>query len=166
LGKEWLARRGQPGKINEGEKDPDTLLEGYRQYLAQKPLDITTLYLQVRSSRFGHDYDKPKFLRTPLKELFRVLEFVFEEEKRSANIQSIATAKLAMIVIQIAQGYAGNKKPSTITIDDLLPFALNTKMSEIESETGNIVAKLTRESRLPIHVIAALSKVISLKQSS
>lgn len=166
MGKEWLAGRGQPGKLNEGEKDPDTLLEGYRRYLAQKPLDITTLYLQVRSSRFGQDYDKPTFLRTPLKELFRVLEFVFEEEKRSANVQSIATAKLAMIVIQVAQGYAGNKNPSKVTIDDLLPFALNTKTAEVESETGNIIAKLTRESKLPVHVIAALSKVVSVKQSS
>jgi hypothetical protein len=92
-----------------------------------------------------------------------VVEFAFEEEKRKANIESISTAKLALIVIQVAQGLAGSKTPSKLSIDDILPFALNETTSQQQTETSEIINKLVRSGRMPVHVIAALSKVVSLK---
>jgi hypothetical protein len=111
----------------------------------------------------GAEYTRDSFLRTPLKEIYAVLEFSFEEEKRRANIDSISTAKLALIVMQVAQGLAGSKAPNKLSIDDILPFALNESVSQQQTETTEIINKLVRSGQLPVHVIAALSKVVSLK---
>lgn len=124
------------------------------------------MYLQIKSTKLGSDYNKATFARTPIGELYGILEFSFSEEKRAANIQSIATAKLAMIVIQVAQGFAGSKTSSKVKLDDLLPFALNISAAETESETTAIISKMAGQGKIPIHVLAAISKVISVSQSS
>ena len=93
--------------------------------------------------------------------MYTILEFGYEEEKRKANIHSISTAKLALIVVQVAQAMSGSKKETKISIDDMLPFALNEEQSTVRTETQEILSKLTRQGRMPIHVIAALSKVVS-----
>ncbi len=115
----------------------------------------------MKSSSLGCEYTRDSFLRTPLKEVYTILEFVYEEEKRHANITSISTAKLALIVVQVAQAMSGSKKDSKLSMDDMLPFALNEEQSTTQSETQELISKLTRQGRIPIHVIAALSKVVS-----
>lgn len=91
-----------------------------------------------------------------------LLEFVYEEEKRRANIASISTAKLALVVVNVAQALAGSKKEAKLTIDELLPFVLNEEVAAKQTETEEILNKVIRERKLPVHVVAALSKVTSI----
>jgi hypothetical protein len=91
-----------------------------------------------------------------------LLEFVYEEEKRRANIASISTAKLALVVVNVAQALAGSKKEAKLTLDELLPFVLNEEVAAKQTETEEILNKVIRERKLPVHVVAALSKVTSI----
>ena len=97
-----------------------------------------------------------------MKEVYIILEFGYEEEKRQANINSISTAKLALIVVQVAQAMSGSKKETKMSIDDMLPFALNEEQSTARTETQELISRLTRQGKIPVHVIAALSRVVSL----
>jgi hypothetical protein len=56
---------------------------------------------------------------------------------------------------------SGSKKETKMSIDDMLPFALNEEQSTTRTETQEILSKLTRQGKIPVHVIAGLSKVVS-----
>lgn len=150
------------GKVTEREKEPDELIVAYRQYLATKPLDILTLYLQLRCTPLGADFPKEVFIRTPIGLIGRILQAAHDDEKRRANIGSISTAKLTQVVLSVAQAFGGSKEPNRTKISDFLPFELDAESSEVEERTKEILTKLVKSQRIPPHVIAALSPHITL----
>tara|TARA_B100000405_G_scaffold229855_1_gene164348 strand:- start:4171 stop:4431 length:261 start_codon:yes stop_codon:yes gene_type:complete len=85
-----------------------------------------------------------------------------EVVKREANYNSISTARLASIVVSVANGFAGAKSNKPIPVDDLLPFPLDEKTFNKNQATADILQDLIRRKQLPIHVIASLNAVISI----
>tara|TARA_X000000950_G_scaffold79132_1_gene99498 strand:+ start:1910 stop:2170 length:261 start_codon:yes stop_codon:yes gene_type:complete len=85
-----------------------------------------------------------------------------EVVKREANYNSISTARLASIVVSVANGFAGAKNNKAIPVDDLLPFPLDEKAFNKNKVTLDIIQDLIRRGKLPIHVIASLNAVISI----
>lgn len=85
-----------------------------------------------------------------------------EVVKRESNYNSLSTARLASIVVSVANGLAGSKNNKPIPIDDLLPFAIDEKAFRTNQVTVDILHKLVKTGRIPVHVVAALDAVISL----
>lgn len=96
----------------------------------------------------------------PLKLIYELIRFGAEQTKRSANINSISTARLAGIIVSIAKSFGGDKG-GEIPIDMLLPFPLNEDANTFIMETREVFKGLIKQRKLPVSVIASLSKVIS-----
>jgi len=109
----------------------------------------------------GQEYDRSKFLRTPISEIRFILQKSGEEEKRQANISSISTAKLAHIVLQTAAAMSGSKEKVQVKVENFLPFELESGNDTGDDLTREILSKLVRSRRIPTHVIAALSPYIT-----
>ncbi len=99
-------------------------------------------------------------MRLPTRTIYEVIRLSGDRDKRLANIYSLSTARLASIVISIAQS-VGGKKAEPPDIDKLIPFPLDPESARAMDETNEVYKKLIRQRKLPIHVIAALKKVIS-----
>ena len=108
----------------------------------------------------GIDISRDEFARLPLKLIYELIRFGSEQQKRSANINSISTARLAGIVIGIAKSFS-NEKSGEVNIDQLLPFPLNEDATMFIAETREVFKTLIAKRKLPVSVIASLSKVIS-----
>ena len=89
-----------------------------------------------------------------------MIRFGSEQQKRTANINSISTARLAGIIIGIAKSFS-KEKTGDVNIDQLLPFPLNEEANLFVAETSEIFKALLAKRKLPVSVIASLSKVIS-----
>lgn len=94
--------------------------------------------------------------------LYRLLTLDTKRKKERANIYSISTARLSSIVIAVANGFGGNKSSNDVKLDELLPFPLDEDAAERNTETEHILKELIRNRRIPVHVIAAVSKVIKV----
>lgn len=81
--------------------------------------------------------------------------------KRETNYASLSTARLASIVVSVANGFAGSKNNKPLPIDDLLPFPLDEKAVQKNQAISDVYQKLIKSKKIPIHVIAALNSVIS-----
>tara|TARA_B100000085_G_scaffold64292_1_gene57104 strand:- start:3277 stop:3603 length:327 start_codon:yes stop_codon:yes gene_type:complete len=106
------------------------------------------------------DIPKEEFARMPLKLIYELIRLGSEQQKRKANINSISTARLAGIVIGIAKSFS-KEKSSDVNIDQLLPFPLNEDANLFIGETREIFKGLIAKRKLPVSVIASLSRVIS-----
>lgn len=82
--------------------------------------------------------------------------------KRETNFSSISTARLCSLVVSIANGFAGSKSAKPLSLDELLPFPLDEKAFGEDQETIEILKELIRRNKLPVRVISALNKVISI----
>ena len=100
-------------------------------------------------------------MRTPLRQLSRMLHAWRIEQQHRANCFSISTAKLSQIVLQTANAMGGGKKPVTTNISDFLPFELNPEANSQDGETRKILSKMIKSGRIPVHVVAALSPYIT-----
>lgn len=132
-----------------------------REYLATSEIDLLLIYTEFRSSSAGKDVECDDFLRLPLKSINAVIKHSSAREKRIANINSITTARLAGIVISIAQSFSKDKT-SAVPMDQLLPFPLDEEGSVVVNETRAIIKQLIAKQKLPIHVIAAINKAITM----
>jgi hypothetical protein len=106
------------------------------------------------------DIGREEFVRLPLKLIYEMIRFGSEQQKRTANINSISTARLAGIIIGIAKSFS-KEKTGDVNIDQLLPFPLNEEANLFVAETREIFKDLIAKRKLPVSVIASLSKVIS-----
>jgi len=131
-----------------------------RQYLATSELDLLHTYSELRACPAGTDITREQFVRMPLKLIYELIRFGAEQTKRSANINSVSTARLAGIIVSIAKSFGGDKS-GEIPIDMLLPFPLNEDANTFIMETREIFKNLIKQRKLPVSVIASLSKVIS-----
>ena len=109
----------------------------------------------------GQEYDRSRFLHTPVSEIQFILQKSAEEEKRQANISSISTAKLAHLVLQTASAMSGSKEKLKVNIENFLPFELETGTDSRNNLTRDILSKLIKSGRIPTYVIAALNPYIA-----
>jgi len=137
------------------------LLETYRSYISSEPFSAAKIYLQIKFCPLGSEYSRESFLRTPVKELSFILSSWHDEQKQRANTQSITTAKLAQLVLQVAHSMGGSKEVVTTKVSDFLPFEFDKEASEQESRTKQVLSKIIKSGRIPAHVVAALSPLIS-----
>ena len=82
--------------------------------------------------------------------------------KRETNYSSISTARMASILVSIANGFAGAKHSKPLPVDDLLPFPLDEKQFKKNEGTVSTLQNLIKQGKIPVHVIAALNPVLSL----
>lgn len=101
-------------------------------------------------------------MRAPLGMLFELVRLHMEVVKRETNYASLSTARLASIVVSVANGFAGSKNNKPLPIDDLLPFPLDEKAVQKNEATSNVIQALIKLGKIPIHVIASLNSVISI----
>lgn len=101
-------------------------------------------------------------MRLPLGYIYELLKLSAEHEKRRANIYSISTARLTSVVLAVANGFSGNKSDCKVKIDELLPFPLDENAKNEQDATETTVKALVKAGKLPLHVVAALSRVITL----
>lgn len=120
------------------------------------------LYNELIHTPYSKDFSKEEFLRAPIGMLGNLIKRHMDVVKREANYSSISTARLASIVVSIANGFAGAKNNKPIPIDDLLPFPLDEKEFNTNKGTIDILHHLIKRNKLPVHVIASLKTVISL----
>ncbi len=67
---------------------------------------------------------------------------------------------LAGIIISIAKSFSGDKG-SDVALDQLLPFPISEEANQDMLYTKEALKKLITQRKVPIHVIAALNKVIT-----
>lgn len=119
------------------------------------------VYTEFRDTPAGRDVGMTRFLRLPMRCVYEVVKIESERKKRQANIDSISTARLTGVVLAIAQSFSKEGKSQPIPLDQLLPYPLDEDASTLMAETKEIYKKLLAQRKLPIHVIAGISKVIS-----
>lgn len=109
----------------------------------------------------GQEYDRSRFLHTPVSVIQFILQKSADEEKRRANISSISTAKLAHIVLQTASAMSGSKEKVKVKIENFLPFEPESGTNSRNDLTRDILSKLVKSGRIPTYVIAALNPYIA-----
>ena len=119
------------------------------------------LYNELIHTPYAQDISRTEFLRAPLGMLFELVRLHMEVIKRETNYASLSTARLASIVVSVANGFAGSKNAKPLPIDDLLPFPLDEKALQKNEALTGVIQVLIKRGKLPIHVIASLNSVIS-----
>lgn len=91
----------------------------------------------------------------------RVLRELDQREQAEANTNAVTTARLAQLVLQVAHGFSGSKRPAPkVAVKDFLPYP-NWRPSTADAggpdqPTKFILSELGRNRQLPVHVVAAL----------
>lgn len=125
------------------------------------PTDWDAIYLRIRTSALGLDFPRERFLRTPVSALRRVLRELDQREQAQANLDALATARLAHLVMQVAHGFSGSKRPPPkVEVKDFLPYPEFRPQGEEadgpDQPTRFILTELGQKRLLPIHVFTAL----------
>lgn len=103
-------------------------------------------------------------MRTPIGLLRSTLESLEAQQKVQADIAALATAKLATVVVQVAHGMSGSKKPCTSKPKDFLPYAYQpegAKRDGPSEATSMVLLDLLRTARIPLHIFQALKEPAS-----
>lgn len=143
------------------ELEPEDILKNCEQALKTVDTDWDSIYLRVRSSALGEDFPRERFLRTPVRSIIKVLQFIDNEEQRHINLQSGTTAQLAVQIIHIAHAMSGarGQKPK-IQPKDFLPFPdwspESAKNEGPTPETRTLLTKLLKQRRISMAVYAQL----------
>ena len=83
-----------------------------------------------------------------------------ERDKRFANINSITTSRMVGVILSIAQSFS-NKKNKPIDLGQFLPFPMDESQSAVAVQTQQVYKKLVAQRKLPLAVVAGLSKIIN-----
>ena len=116
----------------------------------------------MRSSPVGGDFTPERFLRTPISTIRWLLRQIDDLDRGRANTASASTARLAAVVVQVAHGFSGSKRPAPkVQPREFLPFP-DWKPAAAPSDgpdapTKFILSELVRTRRVPLHVYAALA---------
>jgi hypothetical protein len=119
------------------------------------------LYVRIKSSPLGAEYNRDSFVRTPIGVLRELMEHISSEEQRCANINSITQAHLAVLVITIAHGLSGSRRnPPKVKANEFLPFPdwrpNEEDKPQLDQFTRQTLTKLIKGRRIPMHVFVAL----------
>lgn len=112
-------------------------------------------------SPLGGDFPPDRFLRTPISTVRWLLRQLDDRDQAKANIQSLTTARLAQIVLQVAHGFSGSRRPAPKSkVEDFLPFP-EWKPASAEGDgpdqpTKFVLTELISARRIPLHVFTAL----------
>lgn len=120
------------------------------------------MYFRVRASPVGGDFTPARFLRTPISTIRWLLQQIDDHEHAQLNASSAATARLSALVVQVAHGFSGSKRPAPkINARDFLPFPdwkpASATADGPDAPTKFILSELVRTRRVPLHVYAALA---------
>ena len=120
------------------------------------------MYFRVRASPIGGDFTPARFLRTPISTIRWLLRQIDDHEHSQLNAQSASTAQLNALVVQVAHGFSGSKRPAPrVNARDFLPFPkwkpASTTADGPDAPTKFILSELVRTRRVPLHVYAALA---------
>lgn len=110
------------------------------------------LYLRLKFSPLGTDFTPERFLATPVRTIFWLLEQITEYDMQRANVAAVSTAHLNNQLMWALYGFGGGKGPKPkATIQDFLPFP------EAGKEKPNVVATgPTAETRAALrHALAS-----------
>lgn len=123
--------------------------------------DWDQIYVRLRTSALSDDFPRERFLRTPISVIRWALREMDDRDKALTNLSAVPVARLTQILIQIAHGFSGSKRPVPKTqIKDFLPFPQWRPASQQaegpEPGTKFILTELGKQRRIPIHVLAAL----------
>lgn len=123
--------------------------------------DWDDLYLRVKFSPVGADFNPSSFLRTPIASIRTILAKIDSEEQRVANIAAYTQANLTHLVVNVAHGFSGSKKAAPrIKPKDFLPFPdwepTQSRAERIDAGTSFVLSQLVKQRRIPMHVFTAL----------
>lgn len=112
-------------------------------------------------SALGDDFPRERFLRTPISIIRWALREIDDRDKALANLTALPVARLTQILIQIAHGFSGSKRPAPkLEIKDFLPYPDFRPASHTadgpDAGTKFILTELGKQRRIPIHVLTAL----------
>jgi hypothetical protein len=140
---------------------PEQILKRCEEYLRSPETDWDSIYVRVRTSALGADFPRERFLRTPIGLIRWILRQLDEREQALANMAALPTARLTQLVVQIAHGFSGSRRPAPkMKVQDFLPYPkLSPASAEAEGPddpTKFILTELGRSHRIPMHVFVAL----------
>lgn len=124
------------------------------------------MYFRVRASPVGGDFTPASFLRTPISTIRWLLRQIDDHERGHLNAQSAATARMATVMVQIAHGLSGSKRPAPkVQAREFLPFPdwkpASATADGPDAPTKFVLSELVRTQRIPIHVYAALATTVT-----
>lgn len=109
----------------------------------------------------GADFPRERFLRTPITTLKWLMDKLMDKEQADANLAQLSTARMADLVLKVAHGFSGSKKPQRGLPKDWLPFPNyrpNTKEADQADEpTKFILSELVHRFEIPVYVFVALN---------
>lgn len=119
-------------------------------------------YLRLRVSKMGVDYPKEVFLRTPISLLKKVMDFVLDQAQLEANTAAVTQAQTADLILKIAHGFSGSKRPPPKSLPrDFLPYPKYkppaAASDEADAPTKFVLTELVKRFRIPVYVFTALN---------
>ena len=124
--------------------------------------------MRIAFSPVGSEFPRDVFVRTPIKNLHTVLDHITMQEQHNANRDSISTAQLNVLLLNVAHGFSGSKrKPPDVKPKDFLPYpdykGPNEMLDGPDQPTRFVLAELAKSNRIPAYVLVSLSKPASLR---
>lgn len=112
-------------------------------------------------SPLGNDFPRESFVRTPIRLINAALKEVSDHEQATANINSMSTANLINVVLQVAHGLSGSKRNAPkIKTKDYLPFPNwepeTVSRMKLDEDTRKTLVSLIKTRKLPMYVFSAL----------
>lgn len=117
--------------------------------------------MRLRMSALGAEFPRERFLSTPVRLIDKALQEVSDHEQATANINSMSTATLANLVLQVAHGFSGSKRAAPKSkAQDYLPFPnwepARAKTQQLDAITKAALVTLAKQRRIPVHVFNSL----------
>jgi len=112
-------------------------------------------------SALGSDFPRTEFVRTPIRLINEALKEVSDHEQATANINSMTTANLVNVVLQVAHGLSGSKRNAPkVKTKDYLPFPNwepeSISRTKLDESTKKVLVALVKARKLPMHVFSSL----------
>jgi len=90
-----------------------------------------------------------------------VIRELEQREQAEANMNALATARLTQLVLQVAHGFSGSKRPAPkVAVKDFLPYPdwrpIAAEAEGPDQPTKFVLSELGQKRMIPIHVFAAL----------
>lgn len=109
----------------------------------------------------GADFPADVFTRTPIATIRLVLSEITKQEQERINAESVAIARLTTILINIAYGFSGSKRPAPkVEMREFLPFpeASNDAgtVQGPDEHTQLVIIHLGKNRQIPPHITTAL----------
>ena len=89
------------------------------------------------------------------------MDKLVEQEQAAANLESLSTARLADLLMRVAHGFSGSKRPVQGKPKDWLPFPgfrpATAEAEEADEPTKFILSELVQRFEIPVYVFVALN---------